>query len=46
MNKPQEKYRKLLLSEAISSTSVKVIIEKIMEINADDDVKESLYKDW
>ena len=46
MSKPQEVYRKILLSENINATSVKSIIEKIMEINADDDLKEADYKDW
>ena len=40
MSKPQEKYRKILLSEEINAGSVKTIIEKIMEINADDDIKD------
>jgi len=39
MSKPQEKYRKLLLSEEINAASVKTIIEKILEINEDDDTK-------
>lgn len=46
MSKPQEKYRKILLSEEINAASVKAIIEKIMEINADDDAKEQDYRDW
>ena len=46
MSKPQEKYRKILLSEDITAASVKVVIEKIMEINADDDAKEQDYRDW
>lgn len=46
MSKPQEKYRKLLLSEEINAASVKVIIEKILEINEDDDTKELDYRDW
>lgn len=46
MSKPQELYRKILLSENINATSVKSIIEKIMEINNDDDLKEADYKDW
>lgn len=46
MSKPQEKYRKLLLSEEINAASVKAIIEKIMEINEDDDTKELDYRDW
>lgn len=46
MSKPQELYRKILLSEDINATSVKNIISRIMEINADDDLKEEDYKDW
>lgn len=46
MSKPQELYRKILLSENINASSVKDIITKIMEINNDDDLKEADYKDW
>lgn len=46
MSRPQEKYRKILLSEDITASSVKAVIEKIMEINADDDTKELDYRDW
>lgn len=46
MSKPQEQYRKILLSENINASSVKDVITKIMEINADDDLKEADYKDW
>lgn len=46
MSKPQELYRKILLSENINAASVQAIITKIMEINNDDDLKESDYKDW
>ena len=46
MSKPQEQYRKILLSENINALSVKDIITKIMEINHDDDLKEADYKDW
>jgi ATP-dependent Clp protease protease subunit len=46
MSKPQERYRKLLLSDEINSTTVKAIINNIMEINADDDLKEADYRDW
>lgn len=46
MSKPQEQYRKILLSENISASSVKSVIEKIMDINHDDDCKEADYKDW
>lgn len=46
MSKPQEKYRKILLSENITSSSVKDVIKEIMEINADDDEKELDYKSW
>ena len=46
MSKPQEQYRKILLSDNISALSVKDIITKIMDINYDDDLKEADYKDW
>ena len=42
----QPKYRKLLLSEDITDSSVSAIIKEIFEINEDDDYKEELYKDW
>jgi len=43
---PKEKERRLLLSEDITASSVKGIIEKIMDINNDDDEKEEDYKNW
>ena len=46
MSKPQEMYRKILLSEDVGASSVKSIIEKIMEINHSDDNYEEDYKDW
>ena len=46
MSIPKETYRNLLLSEDISASSVKSIIEQIILINNDDDVKEEDYKDW
>lgn len=46
MSKPQEQYRKILLSDKINSDTVKSIIETIMNINYDDDLKEADYKDW
>ena len=46
MSKPEVKYRKILLSENITSSSVKDVIKEIMEINEDDDLKEADYKDW
>lgn len=46
MSKPQELYRKILLSDNIKSDTVKGIIETIMNINYDDDLKEADYKDW
>lgn len=46
MAKPEVKYRKILLSENISSSSVKDVIKEIMDINYDDDLKEVDYKDW
>ena len=46
MAKPEEQYRKILLSESITSSSVKDVIKEIMNINYDDDLKEVDYKDW
>ena len=46
MSKPEGKYRKILLSEDITNTSVKDIIKEIMEINEDDNFKEADYRDW
>ena len=46
MSKPEEQYRKILLSENINSTSAKDAIKAIMEINRDDDLKEADYIDW
>lgn len=46
MSKPEALYRKILLSDYIKADAVKNIVEKIMEINHDDDLKEAEYKDW
>ena len=46
MAKPENKYRKLLLSDYIDNSTVKNIITQIMDINYDDDLKEKDYKDW
>lgn len=46
MSKPHELYRKILLSDDIKADTVKSIIETIMNINHDDDLKEADYKDW
>jgi ATP-dependent Clp protease protease subunit len=46
MSKPQELYRRILLSDYIKAETVKGVIEKIMEINHDDDLKEADYKGW
>ena len=46
MSKPEEQYRKILLSENINCTSTKDTIKAIMEINRDDDLKEADYRDW
>lgn len=46
MSKPENRYRKILLSDEIKAETVKDIITKIMEINYDDDLKEADYKDW
>ena len=44
--KPTPMYRNILLSEEINSSSVEKVINTIMSINYDDDLKESEYKDW
>ena len=44
--KPTPLYRNILISEEIDSNSVKVAINKIMDINYDDDLKEQDYKNW
>lgn len=46
MSRPEEKYRKILLSEDIASMSVRDAIKEIIEINYDDDQKEIDYRDW
>ena len=46
MSRPEEKYRKILLSSNIDSVTVKEIIKEIMEINRDDDLKTRDYIDW
>ena len=46
MSKPIPMYRNILLSEEITSSSVEKVINTIMTINYDDDLKESEYKDW
>ena len=43
---PKHKKRELLLSERISQGSVKDIIKDIFEINADDNTKAEIYKNW
>ena len=44
--KPTPLYRNILISEEINSSSVKVVINRIMDINYDDDLKEQDYKNW
>lgn len=46
MEKPESKKRDLLISSSISQGSVKDAVKDIFDINADDDQKEDLYKDW
>lgn len=46
MERPEKKKRDLLISDSISCSTVGKIIEEIFEINVDDDLKESIYKDW
>lgn len=44
--RPLPKYRKILLSEEINASSVEKVINAIMDINYDDDLKEADVKDW
>lgn len=44
--KPTPLYRNILISEDIDGSSVKTVINKIMDINYDDDLKEQDFKDW
>ena len=44
--RPYPMYRNLVLSDEITSSSVLAIINKIMDINYDDDLKERDYCDW
>ena len=46
MSKPEMHYRNIVLSENITSESVKSVLETIMQINWDDEQKEADYKDW
>lgn len=43
---PEHKKRELLLSDRVSQSSVKSIIDSIMEINEDDRQKEDIYLNW
>lgn len=43
---PEHKKRNLLLSNRISQSSVKDVIESVFEINEDDRQKEGIYKEW
>jgi len=46
MEQPEHKERDLLISDNITQSTVGSIINKIFEINMDDDKKEEMYKDW
>lgn len=46
MSIPSGKERSILLSEEITANSVKEVIEKIIDVNNDDDEKEEDYKNW
>lgn len=46
MSRPDEKYRKILLSDNISGNTIKEVVKEIMEINRDDDLKTRDYIDW
>ena len=43
---PEHKKREIFISDRISQGTVKDIIKDIFDINADDDQKEKIYKDW
>ena len=44
--RPYPMYRNLVLSDEITSESVRSVINKIMDINYDDDLKANDYCDW
>ncbi len=44
--RPYPMYRNLVLSDEITSGSIKPIIDKIMDINYDDDLKSQDFCDW
>ena len=46
MERPEKKERRILLCDSISRYAVDTVINKIIEINDDDDKKEELYKNW
>ena len=43
---PEHKKREIFISDRISQGSVRDVIKDIFDINADDDQKEKIYKDW
>lgn len=43
---PEHKKREIVISDRISQGSVRDVIKDIFDINADDDQKEKIYKDW
>ena len=43
---PEHKKREIVISDRISQGSVRDLIKDIFDINADDDQKEKIYKDW
>lgn len=46
MEKPEKEKRNILLCDSITQGSVDRAINKIIEINEDDDKKSEIYKDW
>lgn len=46
MSRPIPMYRKLWLTGEVTEASVQAIVDKIMEINKDDDEKRKDYSDW
>lgn len=46
MNRPETKYRKILLGDEITPFHIKDIVKEILEINYDDEQNEEIYKDY
>lgn len=44
--KPRPMYRNILISNEIDAACAKAVIDKIMDINYDDDMKQEDFRDW